>query len=353
MREWESPIAFIREMGAAYANDATAPNAEFPVSTPCQWDVDEMGSRAGALVKEALLDWPTNTRLAHWEDMKQTAMVAFLEYQEQPAAYGYEVARVALRNYKWVHIHGLNGGWKSLAARNYTVLDQPLEVDGDRFDAPRDNLNWRLRRNRPFDPIARPVEWAVIARLDSVRNGAEFEGLCREVLTVLAGMARKRWYPEQLYRAASIIAMLGSGHTWEDVENRTNLDYQQVADIWWHYRRTSLAPYLKMTSLHQAIIQVRGATRLAYFEELSVTLLNQAIRKMIVFPHGIYTVSYKRRGKRHGNYLEGSLQKGRTVNGQAIFRAVSLGRVGEITKEKLLAASHRLEQKFVAMESGR
>jgi hypothetical protein len=62
---------------------------------PCPQDcpVEELEARAGALVNEALADWPDSVKYAHWEDMKHTAMLAFLEYQDMPASYGYAVAQ--------------------------------------------------------------------------------------------------------------------------------------------------------------------------------------------------------------------------------------------------------------------
>ncbi len=86
--------------------------------------------RAGALVREALANYSVNVRQTHWEDMRQTAVIAFLEQADQPTGYAYAVARNALKNYIWVHIRGLNGGWKSLACieNGYTVLDLPDDV---------------------------------------------------------------------------------------------------------------------------------------------------------------------------------------------------------------------------------
>lgn len=310
-----------------------------PCTYPRDWPLAALEARAGALVNETLASQPGSVKRAHWADMKQAAIIAFLEHQDKVASYGYAAARSALKNYVWVHVRGLNGGWKSLAARAYTVVDAPLVIDGDGLETPRDNLHWRLPQERSWEPVPRPVEWLALTRL----SGAEpvtTESLFREILTILAGMSQTNWYPEQLYRAALIIAMLLNGYTWEDVEARMALDYSEVWDIWWHYRKTRLAPFIEMTPLHREIVKLRGRLRLAYFEELSVPWLNQAVRKMIVFSHGIYTITYKRRGRRPGQavgQMEASLQ------------AVSLGRVGDITKEQLWAASHRLEKKLAAL----
>jgi hypothetical protein len=298
-------------------------------------------------VNEALATWPDGVKRVHWEDMKQTAMLAFLEHQDKAASYGYTAAQTALKNYKWVHVRGLNGGWKSLACWEYEVLEAPLELEGDMFDSRRDNFHWRLPQEREWELVPRPVEWQVIAHLDRSRP-LTTEAVCRVLLYILAGMSATNWYPEQLYQAAIIIAMLMTGYTWEDVEAQTEMDYSQVWDIWWHYRKTRLAPYLELTPMHREIIQMRGRVRLCYFEELTSHWLNQAKRKMVVLPEGIYTITYKRRGRRNGQavgQMEGSLQKGFRVNGRSVVRAVSLGKVGEITKERLLASAQRLERK--------
>ncbi|MCP4420131.1 MAG: hypothetical protein GY805_26300, partial [Chloroflexi bacterium] len=189
----------------------------YPCTYPQNWSIDELEARAGALVNEALKKWSDRVKSIHWEDMKQTAMLAFLTHQDKVASYGYAVARTALKDYKWVHIRALNGGWKAMVARNYTVSESPLETDGDRFEAPRDSLNWRLPKERGWDPVPRPVEWIVLARLTRARVGST-EKTFREILFILAGMSKTNWYPEQIYRAAHIIAMLVDGYTWEDVE---------------------------------------------------------------------------------------------------------------------------------------
>jgi hypothetical protein len=77
---------------------------------PVDWDVDELHSRAGALVREALASWPAAVRQSHWEDMKQTAVMTFLEHAEAAGGYAYAAVRTALKNYVWVHVRGPNGG---------------------------------------------------------------------------------------------------------------------------------------------------------------------------------------------------------------------------------------------------
>ena len=61
-----------------------------------------------------------------------------------------------------------------------------------------------------------------------------------------------------------------------------------------------MLPYLALTPLRQEIVKIRGRLRVTYFEELDKEFLNTAVRKMIVFPHGIYTITYKRRGRKAG-----------------------------------------------------
>jgi hypothetical protein len=73
---------------------------------------------------------------------------------------------------------------------------------------------------------------------------------------------------------------------------------------------------------------------------------------MVIFPHGIYTITYKRRGRHDGKragQVEASLQKMRQVNGQKLLRAMHLGPVGEITKERLYEASFAVERKLAAV----
>ena len=324
-------------------------NSEPVEKKPADWSIDELTRRAGALVREALAHYSVNVRQAHWEDMRQTAVIAFLEQADENTAYAYAVARNALKNYIWVHIRGLNGGWKSLACieNGYTVLDLPDEADSDEADGPESMLDQLL--SRTWDAVPRPVEWAVMRRL--APPGRTHEETLREALHILAGMSGN-YYPEQLYRAALIITMLARGYTWEHVEERTGLPYESVFDIYWGWRKRHLLPYLALTPMHQAVVKLRGQMRITYFEELDSQLLNTAVRKMVIFPHGVYTVTYKRRSKSSGKragQMEASLQKGRLVNGRNCVRAVHLGKLGDISKERLYEASFTVERKLAAL----
>ncbi len=89
---------------------------------------------------------------------------------------------------------------------------------------------------------------------------------------------------------------------------------------------------------------------ITYSKKLDSQILNTAVRKMVIFPHGVYTVIYKRRsgGKRAGQ-MEASLQKGRLVNGRNCVRAVHLGKLGDVTKERLYEASFAVERKLAAL----
>jgi hypothetical protein len=49
--------------------------------------------------------------------------------------------------------------------------------------------------------------------------------------------------------------------------------------------------------------------------------------------------------------MEGLLQKGFSINGRPVVRAVSLGKVGEITKERLLESAQRLEYKLKVLHA--
>jgi hypothetical protein len=193
------------------------------------------------------------------------------------------------------------------------------------------------------------VEWTVLRRLAA--PGLSQAETLREVLYILAGMSGN-FYPEQLYRAALIITLLARGYTWEHVEERTSLSYEEVFEIYWGWRKRHLNPYLQLTPMHQEMVKLRGQMRITFFEELDQTFLNTAIRKMVVFPHGIYTITYKRRGRNAGKragQVEASLQKMRQVDGQKLLRAMHLGPVGEITKEQLYEASFAIERKLAAV----
>jgi hypothetical protein len=160
-------------------------------------DLSELQRRAGALARELGRqygfdghEWRT-----HWADMTQTALLAFLENSEQPLAYAYACARTALKNYGWIHVRGLNGGWKSLVARDYSLVDIADNTDSN-DESSDDNLAWRLRQARPWDMVPRPVEWAVVSREDG--PPPEAADLFRDLLITLVGMSSERWYPERM-----------------------------------------------------------------------------------------------------------------------------------------------------------
>ena len=332
-----------------YDDDPTA------VITPREWDLPQLEVRANALVREALAKWSDKVRFIHWPDMKQTAVAAFLEYQDQPMNYAYKVAQIALKNYVWIHIRGLNGGWKAQVARDYYLVDDPLPADDDCQITTTSSYQLFPKpvETEPYELIPRPVERTALAHLDHESEEQPLEQTCREVLTILAGMAGSQWYPEKLYRAARIIALRGHNYLWEEVAQQVDLPRQRTSETYWHYRQTFLTPYIKMTPLHQAIIQVRGMTRLFYFEELSPQQLNHASRKMVVVPHGIYTIIYSRRGQPYTDVLDGSLHKGRSFNGRAYRRSMSLGKVGHLTKERLWEATFCLDEKLAALANKR
>ncbi|MCB8924005.1 MAG: hypothetical protein H6652_00090 [Ardenticatenaceae bacterium] len=320
--------------------------------TPADWSQAELTQRAGGLVREALSGSPTTVWRMHREDMLQTAVLTFLELADKPIGYAYAAVRTALKNYRWVHIRGLNGGWKSQACiqHGYSVMNftDCLADDTDEAaEAPNtavDNLS-----TRQWDNVPRPVEWTLLRR--QAAPGQTHEEVLREVLYILAGMSGN-FYPEQLYRAALIITLLGRDYTWEHVEERTGLSFEELYEIYWGWRKRHLGPYLKLSPLHQEMIKLRGQMRITFFEELDPTFLNTAVRKMVVFPHGIYTICYKRRGRNAGKragQVEASLQKMRQVNGQKLLRAMHLGPVGEITKERLYEASFAVERKLAAI----
>jgi hypothetical protein len=329
-------------------------STDLPVTevTPAQWSQAELLRRAGALAREALLGQPAYVWRMHREDMLQTAIVTFLELADQPAGYAYAAARTALKNYRWVHIRGLNSGWKSLACieHGYSVMNF-ADVLPEAADEPLDGPQTAVEALSagPWENVPRPVEWAVLHR-QAAPGQTQAEAL-REVLYILAGMSGN-FYPEQLYRAALIITMLGRDYTWEHVEERTGLSFAEVSDIYWGWRKRHLNPYLQLGLLHQEMIKLRGRMRITFFEELDTTFLNTAVRKMVVFPHGIYTIIYKQRSrkadKRTGQ-VEASLQKMRRVNGQKLLRAMHLGPVGEITKERLYEASFAVERKLASI----
>jgi predicted transcriptional regulator len=317
------------------------------------WSDEELQGRAGGLARElgqqynfSSAEWST-----HWEDMKQTALLAFLEQRDQPQDYAYVCARNALKNYAWVHVRGLNGGWKSLEARNYTLIDTYESIDMD--EAGDDNLAWRIHDTSPdYHIINRPVERQVIRREAS--PPAEAADLFGEFLILLVGISSERWYPEQMYRAAMIIAMKHTGYLWPDIADQLGVDEQEVMNIYYAFREKKLNQLADMSPIALETIRVRGRMRVQWFEQLRPGWLKRPQKKIVVFPHGIYTITYKADSRRPG-LIAASLQKGRRVNGRIRTLQVYLGKAEDVTKQLLWEKSLTLEKRlegFLAKASG-
>ena len=307
--------------------------------------LEELQGRAAGLARDLGQQYRFNGRewQTHWADMKQTALLAFLENQDQPLAYAYTCARTALKNYAWVHVRGLNGGWKSLVARNYTLIDTADSLDAD-DESGDDNLAWRLRQAQPWDLVPRPVEWAVQQRESP--PPPDTADLFRDLLTLLVGISSERWYPEQMYRGALVLAMRLTGYTWEDIAAAVgDLERESLVNIYQEYRQKYLLPYAELAPLGREVVRLCGEMRVQWFEALREGWLQRPERKIVVLPHGIYTLTYKQ-DRRRSEEMLASLQKGRRVNGRIRTRQVFLGPAGSVTKELLWAKSLELERRL-------
>ncbi|MBK8989796.1 MAG: hypothetical protein IPM39_27670 [Chloroflexi bacterium] len=317
-------------------------------------ELAELRQRAGGLARELGQQYGFNGPewRTHWSDMTQTALLAFLENSDQPLSYAYVCARTALKNYGWVHVRGLNGGWKSLVARDYTLVDTITSIDAD-DETGDDNLSWRLRQAHDWDMVPRPVEWAVLNREEG--PPPEVADLFRDLLITLVGMSSERWYPEQMYRGALILALRLTGHLWEEVSAAVgDLEWDSLVKIYQEYRHDFLLPFAEMSLMGREVIRLRGEMRVQWFETLSEGWLKLAQRKIVVFPHGIYTITYRQDRRKPGKMVA-ALQKGRRVNGRICSRQVHLGPAGQLTKEKLWERSLELERKltgFLAEATG-
>jgi len=305
----------------------------------------ELQRRAGALARELGQQYQFNGRewQVHWDDMRQTALLAFLENQHNLLSYAYVCARTALKDYAWVHVRGLNGGWKSLVARNYTLIDTADSIDMD--ENGEDNLTWRLPPLRSHDLVPRPVEWAVQRR--EAESPPDTTDLFRDLLIILVGMSSERWYPEQMYRGALVVAMRLTGYTWADVSAAVGeLERASLVNIYQEYKQKYLLPFTALAPLGQETIKLRGEMRVQWFETLREGWLQRPQRKIVVLPHGIYTLTYKQDKRRSAEMLA-SLQKGRRVNGRIRTRQVYLGPAQAVTKELLWEKSLVLERRLV------
>jgi hypothetical protein len=141
------------------------------------------------------------------------------------------------------------------------------------------------------------VEWAVLRREDG--PPPETADLFRDLLVTLVGMSSERWYPEQMYRGALILALRLTGHIWEEISTAVgDLEWESLVNIYQEYRQRYLLPFAALAPLGREVIRLRGELRVQWFESLSEGWLQQARRKIVVFPHGIYTITYKQDKRR-------------------------------------------------------
>ncbi|MBK8129261.1 MAG: hypothetical protein IPK53_10210 [bacterium] len=140
--------------------------------------------------------------------------------------------------------------------------------------------------------------------------------LFRDVLVILVGMSSDRWYPEQMFRGALILAMKLTGHLWEEVSTAVgDLEWDSLVSIYQEYRHDYLLPFAELSPLGREVIRLRGEMRVQWFEALSECWLKLAPRKIVVFPHGIYSIT-SRLDRRKPGKMVAALQKGRRVNGR-------------------------------------
>lgn len=275
----------------------------------------------------------------HWDDLVQTALLAFLGCHDRPLSHAYTCAHTDLKNYAWVHIRGLNGGWKSLAAREYRLLDGLDEMD--------ETLLAVSQSDHEREHAPRPVEWAVEMR--EAGGPPQAAALFRHILIILVGLNSANWYPERMYRAALILSLRATGHTWDDVLTAVgDLPWEQVRRVYDGYREEYLAAYTALHPLAQEVIKLRGEMRVRWFEEATADWLNRPMRKIVVFPHGICTLTYREDGRRPGQ-VRATMQKGRQVDGRQVMRSVNVGVVGALDREVLWQKSLELERKLAAL----
>ena len=319
------------------AKDKLMSTIDLPPPIPA----DELERRAGALVNELFTSYKFDqvTRRIHRADCRQTAVLALLENPDKPMAYRYQVARNALKEYAWVHIRGLNGGWKSIEAASYTLVDTYSSIDSD--EEGEDNIAWRMFGQ---SVTKRPPEDALIRKEERHELPSQ-DQIFRTLLVILVGISGERWYPEQIYRAALICSLRMTGHPWADVAHAAGASESECINIYQAYRERHFIPFLAATPISQETMKLRGHMRVQWFEHLRPDWLRRPGKKMIVFPDGIYTITYKVHSTRGGD-IEASLQKGARVNGRIKTKSVFLGPASSVTPQLLREKTLLLEQRI-------
>jgi hypothetical protein len=152
--------------------------------------------------------------------------------------------------------------------------------------------------------------------------------------------------PVALVIARTLLAMRFTGYTWEDVGAAVgDLERQSLSNIYQEYRQKYLLPFAELAPMGREVVKLRGEMRLQWFETMREGWLQRPQRKIVVFPHGIYTITYKQ-DRRRPDRMVASLQKGRRVNGRIRTRQVYLGPAASVTKEALWAKSLELEKRL-------
>jgi len=75
-------------------------------------------------------------------------------------------------------------------------------------------------------------------------------------------------------------------------------EWDSLVSMYQEYRHDYLLPFAELSASGREFTRLRGEMRMQWFEALSEGWLKLAQRKIVVFHHGIYTITYRQDRRR-------------------------------------------------------
>ena len=309
-------------------------------------DMVELERTAYGLVREII----RRTRLTNVDcqifraDMVQESLAAMYEFvaiEGYSWPYAYGAARHRLLKFVIEQIEWRQAGFAHAASRKYRVQDNFVESDGAE-----DEQEFRQGTRIPMWFYKwRPTEEAVIIREKGEEQAESWVMFEREIARILAGLCETR-YPSSLQRAAAILCESAKGVSRAGIALKLKMDKEMVDAVLKHYR-VQLYAFLAQSPVMQGLIRAKGQLCLLWWDEVTEEALNSGQKFIVIYPHGAFAVRFKK----VGNQRYGKLMATKCLDGTLNRREVSLGRVGNITSDRLYDGTRRLQSKMSTLSA--
>ena len=290
------------------------------------------------------------TRQAHREDMMHTAFGYLYEQICLPEgkgfSYGYTVAKQKLYGYVYSQIFGIDGEY--VAGEPYGLFGSVIDAHlGELDDEDEATIASGLiqRNHQPY--AVRSVENKLIARENEAAYETILTAFERELFAILYAQ-QAHCSPMKIKRVAEIFAESLRGTSPAGIGLLFDLTRDATQAILYVYRQ-QIEKYLNLTTAEQTAVREEGLSRVVWYEDVTADKLNQGEKFLVLYPYGIFSVTYRwlKAGKhRNKSYHVGKLATSRRIDGKAKNFEVALGGVGNITVDRLHAGTQTMKAKL-------